>query len=364
MRPESRTPELAIPLRHVLCDACHLLRQDWRRVTPPGADRRLQLESGSSRRCPRRPWEQAALGTRSHRVGVAGVQTSAVATPKDSAPQRGAGSATGFDRYEGYRRAVSEPLLELLRKGDLDGTIEVLRAEPDAARKARSPITRLRAELLNAAGGARSSSWEGPAFSVTDAVDLAYLIALPAERAAAVGAVSPRAADALPQVIPEKLAQFVETWSTLFQRNPRNWDRIGHYPAMFLWVRDGHVSAPTQDGAVNLWLQFAPDLVHPPAAPGPGEPDGRLRITPQECAVLYTVTLPRLFLAEVRPGLGAAAIDHTSGGRVIDLIRHLIDTDVWSLEQTRTRLQQARASPARASAFQQRWLDRLDAVLT
>ena len=281
-------------------------------------------------------------------------------------PQRDAASATAtaFDRHEGYRLAVSEPLLELLRKGDLDGTIEVLRAEPDAARKVRSPITRLRAELLNAPGGARSSSWEGPASSITDAVDLAYLIALPVERAAAVGSVSPRAADALPRVIPEKLAQFVETWSTLFQRNPRNWDRIGHYPSMFLWVRDGHVPAPTQDGAVNLWLQFAPDLVHPPADPGPGEPDGRLKITPQDCAVLYTVTLPRLFLAEVRPGLGAAAIDHTSGGRVIDLIRHLIDTDVWSLAQTRSQLRQAQASPARAAAFQQRWLDRVDAVLT
>ena len=90
---------------------------------------------------------------------------------------------------------------------------------------------------------------------------------------------------------------------------------------------------------------------------------GRVRITPQECATLYTVTLPRLFLAEVRPGLGAAAIDHTSGGRVIDLIRHLIDTDIWSLAQTRSRLQQAQASPARASAFQQRWLTRLDAAL-
>ena len=309
------------------------------------------------------PYIQQDAARRLGWVCVAGVRTSAGPRPGFS-PQWGAALATGFDRYEGYRRAVSEPLLELLRKGDLDGTIEVLRAEPDAARKARSPITRLRAELLKAPGGARSSSWEGPAFSVIDAVDLAYLVALPVERAAAVGAVSPRAADALPQVIPEKLAQFVETWSTLFQRNPRNWDRNGHHPAMFLWVRDGHVPAPTQDGAVNLWLQFAPDLVHPPADPGPGEPDGRLRITPQECTVLYTVTLPRLFLAEVRPGLGAAAIDHTSGGRVIDLIRHLIDTDVWSLEQTRTRLQQARASPARASTFQQRWLDRLDAVLT
>ena len=77
-------------------------------------------------------------------------------------PQRDAASATAtaFDRHEGYRLAVSEPLLELLRKGDLDGTIEVLRAEPDAARKVRSPITRLRAELLNAPGGARSSSWK------------------------------------------------------------------------------------------------------------------------------------------------------------------------------------------------------------
>ena len=132
-------------------------------------------------------------------------------------PQRDAASATAtaFDGHEGSRLAVSEPLLELLRKGDLDGTIEVLRAEPDAARKVRSPITRLRAELLNAPGGARSSSWEGPASSITDAVDLAYLIALPVERAAAVGSVSPRAADALPRGIPEKLAQFGETLSLI-----------------------------------------------------------------------------------------------------------------------------------------------------
>ncbi|MGD8151087.1 hypothetical protein [Ornithinimicrobium sp. Y1694] len=254
-------------------------------------------------------------------------------------------------------------LMDLLRRGDLDGTIAHLREAPDAARRAGTQIRALRAALLDAPGDGRSDAWEGEAWQVSDAVDLAFLASLPPEKAAAQGSISYEAAAALPQVIPDALPAFVEVWSQIFQRSPKNWDRTGHYGAMFQWVVDGHVPAPTQDGAVNLWIPRATQLVRPDAAPGPGEPTRPPHPTPETCPALYAVTLPRLFEAEVRPGLGAAAYDHTSGDAVIELIRHLVDTDVWQLAETRERLEASRRSPGRTATFQQRWLSRLDAAL-
>ncbi|MDO5504218.1 MAG: hypothetical protein Q4G67_13715 [Actinomycetia bacterium] len=258
---------------------------------------------------------------------------------------------------------MAEELLQVLRRGDLAETVALLREDPGAAGRDRVAIKRLRDELLEASGGARSPSWAGVAENVRDAVDLAYLVALPPERAARLGAVTRPAADALALVVPEDLPVFVEEWSAIFQRNPKNWDRIWHYAAMFFWVVDGHVPAPTQDGAVNLWLQHAVQLVRPHAPPGRGEPNRRPHPTPDDCPSLYTVTLPLLFSAQVRPGLGAAAIDRTAGDAVIELVEHLVNTGVWTREETLDRIATALTSPDRASPFQQRWLHRLEARL-
>ena len=256
-------------------------------------------------------------------------------------------------------------LMNLLRHGDLEGTVALLRADPDQAKRLKSPIGRLRRELHAVEGGAKSDSWVGEAWTISDAVDLAYLLSLPPEVSANKGAISRQAADALPRVLPDDLHVFVDTWSANYQKSPKNWDKIWHYGAMTYWVVDGHVPAPTQDGAVNFWIPEATKLVRPdaPWEPGDGEPERRPHPTVEDCPELYTVTLPLLFTAAIRPSLGAAAFDSQAGDAVIETIAHLIDTGVWSLDETRDRLEDSRQLPDRQSPFQQRWLGRLDAAL-
>ncbi len=259
---------------------------------------------------------------------------------------------------------MSTPLLDLVRHGDLPG-VRTLLTRPDAAGPARAVIRTLREQMLANPIGTRDAAWVGALTeNHVDALQLVHLAGMTAERAASEGGVSRRVAESLPELFPDELGVFVETWSRLFQRNPRNWDRTAHHPTMFLWAGAGLVEAPTHDGAVNLWLQFAPWLVHPRGTPAPGEPAGWRFPTPDACPDLYTVTLPLLFEAEVRPGLGAAAHDHTSGGEVLDLIEHLVAIGVWDRAATLTRAETALASPRRAAPFQQRWLRKVVTALS
>ena len=254
-------------------------------------------------------------------------------------------------------------LLDLIRAGDFTATLTFLRNHPDAAASARTQIKRLRDQLGAIAIGERDAAWVGESTEGHhDAATLALLAGLSAERAASLGGVSGRVAKALPKLFGDELGVFVDTWARLFQRSPKNWDRNAHYPVMFEWVGAGLVPAPNQDGAVNLWLQLVPQVFDPPSR-GRGEPSGWRLPTLDQCPDLYTITLARLFEAEVRPGLGAAALDHTSGDVLIGIVCRLVADGVWPREETLARLDAALTSPGRASAFQQRWLKRLASAL-
>lgn len=253
---------------------------------------------------------------------------------------------------------VDDELLGMVRSGDYTGTRSwLVAAAPGDLTRVASSVARLRRLYLDEPEGAVGPQWEGEVGAHHDAATLAHLACLPPAKAAALGAVPHQVAADIPLIHPGHLDVFVDTWSTLFQRNPKNWDRNAHYGVIFAWVCQGLVPAPTQDGAVNLWLQRAVWLVDPPEAPGPGEPDLPLLPTPQDCPDLYRVTLPRIFEAATGKGLGAAAIDHTSTDLVIDLVRHLVQTGVWELGETLTRVDAALM--AREEAFQRQWLARL-----
>ena len=257
---------------------------------------------------------------------------------------------------------MSRPaLLELIVRGDFEQTRQVLPAEPKIDRATATAVGRLRREMASAPGGESSAYWEGElSEGHWDAVTVAHLASLPASKAAGVSSVSRRAASTLPEIFQGELASIVEGWASLYQRNPRNWDRNGHYPVMFEWVGRGLIPAPVHDGAVNLWLEFATRIVHPLSPPEAGEPQDWTVPTPQSCPALYVVTLPLLFQAAVKPGLGAAALDHQSGGQVQDLVCHLVESGVWDHTETVSRLETARLLPDRANAFQQRWLKQLE----
>lgn len=254
-------------------------------------------------------------------------------------------------------------LIELLRRGDLTGTRDwLVAASPQDRAGVARQVARLRRLFEEHPAGAVAEAWEGELDGHHDAATLAHLACLEPARAATVGAVGAAAARLLPAVHPGALAVLVDTWSTLYQRSPRNWDRNAHYPVIFEWAAQGLVPAPTQDGAVNLWVPFAVLAVHPHDPPGPGEPAGWDVPGPQECPDLYTVTLPRIFDAAVAPGLGAAAHDHGAGDQVIDLVEHLVATGLWDRDDTLARARAAR--DLREQPFQRRWLSRLTERLT
>lgn len=151
----------------------------------------------------------------------------------------------------------------------------------------------------------------------------------------------------LPAIFPDDLERLVETWGELFWRAPKAWDRIAHYPAMFRWVSDGLVAAPISDGAVNLFLQEMSN--HP------------RRYRPDREPGLFTVTLPRLFTAGVKPSLGAASLDSKlppgHRARIDGLVLRLVRSGVWDGAVVAGQVRDALA--ARDSLFQRRWLESL-----
>lgn len=253
---------------------------------------------------------------------------------------------------------TGEALLAAVRRGDYRAVRGwVPSAGAEQIKGVAKEASRLRRVFGAEPIGARGGDWEGELTEGHhDAAALVHLAALGAEKAATQGAVSQRVARDLPLVYPDDLEVFVRTWSQLYQRNPKNWDRNAHYAVMFEWVAAGLVEAPTDDGAVNLWLIRTLDLISPPAR-GRGEPAAPPLPTPQTCPDLWTVTLPRLFEAEVGKGHGAAAMDHTNGGLVHDLVLHLVRTGVWDRQETLERIEAALV--AREEPFQRRWLQRL-----
>lgn len=252
--------------------------------------------------------------------------------PPDSALVR----AIRAGRYGETRRAV------------LTSSAEGLRADSAAVR-----------QLYRAVGAAAHGDtspdglWLGPSVDHYACATFAHMACIGVDRAARLGAVPRRVAADLPDLFPAGLDRVVETWSELFQRSPKNWDRVAHYPVMFEWVRTGLVEAPTADGAVNLLLQ---ELSHHPR-----------RYTTKEYGPLLTVTLPRLFVAAVRPSLGAAAIDYQlppgDRRRVDELVLRLVRDGVWSASDVGGWV--ARGLEVRPAPFQRRWLlalrDRLPA---
>ncbi|MEE6273170.1 hypothetical protein V2J56_07400 [Georgenia sp. MJ206] len=239
------------------------------------------------------------------------------------------------------------PIVDAVRAGSYGTTRAlVLGASPADLRGAAPALRRTYRAVGAAPHGSLSpdGAWDGEAADHYDCATLAVMACVGPDRAARMSAVTTRVAADLPALFPADLELVVRTWSELFQRSPKSWDRVAHYPKMFAWVRTGLVSPPTHDGAVNLFLQEASlrsRRYSPPADPG-----------------LFGETLPRLFTAEVRPSLGAAAIDyHVPAGdpaRIDELVLRLVAEGVWDATETRLRTEGALA--ARESPFQRRWL--------
>lgn len=253
--------------------------------------------------------------------------------------------------------APDSPVVDAVHRGDLRTVLELIESDRPRVIAAKRPIRELY-RLIGAAPHG-STSPEGHWVGETDEHHAAALCA----HAACIGAM--RAADliaipwdvlrdAYPRIFPAELPAIAERLGENYQRSPKNWDKISSYSVMFDWVARGQAPAPVGDGAVNNLL----DVLHH-AKPGArrkllaGAPD------------LFTITLPRLFDAAVRPSLGAASRDHqldpANPSRIDRQILALLKSGTWSPELVADGIARFRAH--HTSAFQLRWVTGLETLL-
>ncbi|NKX53979.1 hypothetical protein [Arthrobacter mobilis] len=251
--------------------------------------------------------------------------------------------------------SVSPPIVDAIRAGDFPAVMTVIGTDRTGVARHRKDISALFQAIADAPHGSRSPEghWHGELDRHYECALAAHMACIGAERAAKLTAVPrPFASKAIPKLFPGGLPVFVTVWSELYQRSPRNWDRIAHYPVMFDWLRRGLVDPPRQDGAVNLLLSHLPDTPNPVKY---------LRDRPG----LVGVTLPALFDAAVRPSIGAAAVDSNlppGDSRRIDMtVAALAAENLWEQEMVEAGI--GRAWEARTSPFQRRWLAGLRSLL-
>ncbi|WP_262107516.1 hypothetical protein [Arthrobacter sp. Marseille-P9274] len=246
-------------------------------------------------------------------------------------------------------------ILMAIRSGDFHATMRLIAADPAGVTAQCTGIAALYRSIGATPHGSRSPEglWHGRLAGHYECVLAAHAVCIGAEQAAKLTAVPrPFASRELPRLFPAELPVFVETWAKLYQRSPRYWDRVSHYPAMFDWVKRGLIEPPTADGAVNLLLSQLPWV---------GNTVAYLR----QAAGLMQITLPRLFDAEVRPSTGAAAVDSNLGPddprRIDRTVAALVTEGLWEPEMVEAGI--ARAWETRTSPFQRRWLTGLGELL-
>lgn len=247
------------------------------------------------------------------------------------------------------------PVIAAIRSGDFPATMRVIEADRSGVLKQRKDVAALYRAISAAPYQSRSPEhlWDGELEAHVECVTAAHMICIGAERAAKlIGVSRPFASKQIPILFPDELPVFAETWAQLYQRSPKHWDRIAHYPAMFDWVRRGLIGPPVANGAVNLLLSHLVTL---------RKPMKFLRETPG----LIEVTLPLLFDAEVRPSVGAAAVDSNIWSedpvRIDRIIVALVTEGYWQRDMVAESIARARA--ARPSPFQRRWLSGLSMLV-
>ncbi|MFJ6419119.1 hypothetical protein [Paeniglutamicibacter sp. NPDC091659] len=250
-----------------------------------------------------------------------------------------------------------EPVVAAVRRGDLEAVLGLIESDRSGVLSVNQQLGRLFRLISAAPHAARSPEghWVGELGKHHEAALCAHAACIGAMRAADLVAI-PRDVlkNAYPRIFPTQLPAIVERLGENYQRAPKNWDKTGPYGVMFDWVARGHAPAPTGDGTVNNLLST-------------------LRWSkPRERAALFaaapdlaTITLPRLFDAEVRPSLGAAAldwqVDPASEDRIDRQILALVRNGMWTPELVLDGMARFRAN--HTSNFQLRWVAGLESLL-
>ena len=244
-----------------------------------------------------------------------------------------------------------------MRRGDLGAVLALIESDRPGVLAAKRPVAALYRLMMNAPGLATSPEghWTGELNTHFDAVVCAHAACIGHVRAADLIAIPRKVLkNAYPRIFPEALPEIVERLGENYQRAPKNWDKIGPYGVMFDWIVRGLAPAPTGDGTVN-------HLLFTLRWSKPRERAALFAAAP----ALAAITLPRLFDAEVRPSLGAAALDWqldpASEDRIDRQILGLLRTRTWNLEQVHNGIDRFRTR--HTSAFQLRWAGGLERLL-
>lgn len=249
------------------------------------------------------------------------------------------------------------PVVTAVRRGDLRAVLELIESDRPQVIAAKRPIRELYRLIGAAPHGSTSPEghWVGETEMHHEAALCAHATCIGATRAADLIAIPwDVLRDAYPRIFPAELPAIAERLGENYQRSPKNWDKIATYGVMFDWVARGQAPAPVGDGAVNNLL----DVLHH------SRPEERMRLL-AAAPDLFTITLPRLFDAEVRPSLGAASRDHQLPAaheeRIDELILTLVRSGTWSPELVADGIARFRAH--HTSAFQLRWIKGLETLM-
>lgn len=232
-------------------------------------------------------------------------------------------------------------MFEDLQNGRVDVVLSLLRNE-----KATPASQRLARAILDAPVGHTSEAWVGPLHEghhlAAEYVQVAS--AKPEKIARGLHTSGQVAATIIPLFHSDHLEMIADRWAQRFVKNPKNWDFLPQFDAMFEWVRAGLMAPPTTQGAALLLVGERPT----PLADLLADRDFALART----------TLPVLFRVPGVKGASLTQIEETSSDELrTQIIPWLIDDGVWDKDEVRQWTDLALAMDR--TAYDKRWFLRL-----
>lgn len=156
-----------------------------------------------------------------------------------------------------------EALFAALHAGDRDGAISIVTGATPAERLSVLRAVRAHEKVVSASPGeakAPAGEWAGRLRDAHGSAAAAAVIGCsPLDRATAYWPLDQPDSHDLPLAFfPNDLTTFAEAWFARFLRNPKDWDRLRGFDAVFDWAQEGYIEPPTNQGAVLYFFTHTP----------------------------------------------------------------------------------------------------------
>lgn len=233
-------------------------------------------------------------------------------------------------------------MFDALKNGRSGDVLAMLRAGDKVSPQVRK-LARL---LLSEPGGARSPEWSGPVSEGHHEAAEYVLVASAKPEVIARGLHTSKetASHVIPIFHGDHLESIAQRWAERFVKNPKNWDFLPQFDAMFDWVRAGLMEAPATHGAALLLIGARPEPL----------PD----LLKDRDFALARTTLPVIFTT---PGVKGASLTQHEESHTDELRTHiipwLIDEGVWDRDEVLRWTEEALAVDR--TAYDKRWFKKL-----